>query len=177
MQGDNAFSWDSEGGDRAFVAAMKAARDTAGMSVNEFARIAREEHGLAFHPSTVQRIERGERPLKLHEALVVAKMLGTSVEEMMSGGAEKGILNRAYVQADLVQGIAVRTRALAEECRSVVGAMEALRRDIEKAGDSLGPVSRRVLDGVTGEGGREALSVAAATLDGVVESIGPYGTV
>lgn len=39
--------------------------------------------GLAFHQTTVQRIEAGERPVRLDEAHVIAYALGSSVEAMV----------------------------------------------------------------------------------------------
>lgn len=40
--------------------------------------------GLPFHQQTVQRIESGQRPIRLNEALLIARELGVSLQSMMA---------------------------------------------------------------------------------------------
>lgn len=82
------FEWDTTGADQRFVGGIIRRRLARGISLTEFARRAREDHGLPFHPATVVRIEKGERPLKLHEAATLARMLGTDVAELLSDDQE-----------------------------------------------------------------------------------------
>lgn len=77
------FWWDHSGWEMTFVENMRMLRERRGMSQTEFAKKA-SEHGLSFHQPTVQRIETGQRPLKLTEALVVAELLGSTLQQMMS---------------------------------------------------------------------------------------------
>lgn len=51
--------------------------------------------GLPFHQQTVQRIETGERPVRLNEAHLIARVLDTTVEAMTvsAGFAERPIVN------------------------------------------------------------------------------------
>lgn len=65
-----------------FVAQMQARREANGWSQTEFAKRLSAQ-GLRFHQPTVQRIERGERPLKLTEAITIAEVLGTRLEVML----------------------------------------------------------------------------------------------
>src|SRR4051794_13849870 len=60
----------------AFVQNMVRARTRLSWSQNELARRLRDGAGLSFHQQTVQRIEAGERPVRLSEALLIAKVLG-----------------------------------------------------------------------------------------------------
>lgn len=77
------FWWDNSGWEMTFVENMRMLRERRGMSQTEFAKKA-SENGLSFHQPTVQRIESGQRPLKLTEALVIAQLLGSSLEAMMN---------------------------------------------------------------------------------------------
>src|ERR1700720_1898610 len=54
---------------------------TAKMSQTELARQL-SGRGLPFHQQTVQRIEKGERPLRLNEALEIAEILGSDPADM-----------------------------------------------------------------------------------------------
>lgn len=65
-----------------FVRAMKEAREAAGMTQNQLARTLRDEYGLSFQQQMIQRIETGQRPVRLNEAFAVADALGSTVTEM-----------------------------------------------------------------------------------------------
>jgi transcriptional regulator with XRE-family HTH domain len=54
---------------------------TAKMSQTELARQL-NDRGLSFHQQTVQRIEKGERPLRLNEAHAIAEILGSDPVDM-----------------------------------------------------------------------------------------------
>lgn len=82
------FDWDTTGVDQRFIGGIIRRRLDRGISLTEFARRAREDHGLPFHPATIVRIEKGERPLKLHEAAILAQMLGTDVADLLSDDQE-----------------------------------------------------------------------------------------
>lgn len=59
----------------AFLQNMIRARRRAAWSQAELAHHLREGGGLPFHQQTVQRIEKGLRPLRLSEAVVIVKIL------------------------------------------------------------------------------------------------------
>lgn len=77
-----AFWWDLEGHEMTFVENMQALRERRGWSQTAFAKRLNDEHGLPFHQPTIQRIEAGERPLKMHEAFSIANAFGVSFQAM-----------------------------------------------------------------------------------------------
>ena len=62
---------------------MSQLREAEGITQNEFAKRLKSK-GLSFHQQTVQRIEAGERPVRLDEAHVIASTLGVSLEVMLT---------------------------------------------------------------------------------------------
>lgn len=66
-----------------FVENLKELRERRGISQTEFARRARAR-GLPFHQPTVQRIEQGQRPLRLTEAIELASELGTTMQALLN---------------------------------------------------------------------------------------------
>lgn len=77
--------------ERNFIAHMKALRRQQGMTQTDLARKVKS-FGHPFHQQTVQRIENGERPVRLDEANVITIVLGTSLGAMtdsaVTGDAE-----------------------------------------------------------------------------------------
>lgn len=73
--------------ERNFREQMRRRREAAKESQSAFAkRIAAT--GLPFHQPTVQRIEDGERPVRLDEAHVIAEALGTTVGAMVASSSD-----------------------------------------------------------------------------------------
>jgi DNA-binding XRE family transcriptional regulator len=65
----------------AFVHRMKTLRERDDVSQTELAKAAAAK-GLPFHQQTIQRIETGIRPVRLNEAVVLAEILGSSLDAM-----------------------------------------------------------------------------------------------
>lgn len=59
-------------------------RELRGLSKTEFASKLREVGLTNFHPTTVTRLEKGERPAKLGEASVIAKVLDASLDDLVT---------------------------------------------------------------------------------------------
>jgi transcriptional regulator with XRE-family HTH domain len=59
-------------------------------------------YGIQWHQSTVTNVERGERPLKLSEALAVADVLGVSLDALLIERASKPGLRELQGVADYV---------------------------------------------------------------------------
>lgn len=76
------WGWDTLGFEMNFATQMRERRIAKGWSQTELAKRITQQ-GLKFHQTTVQRIEIGERPLKLTEAMVIAVALGTRFETMI----------------------------------------------------------------------------------------------
>ena len=66
-----------------FIANMKRIREEQGWSQGEFAKRMKDAEWEAFHQTTVSRIEKGERPVRLGEARGIAQVLGTLVGQMI----------------------------------------------------------------------------------------------
>jgi transcriptional regulator with XRE-family HTH domain len=59
-----------------FIQQMVRLREVRKMTQTDLARRLNEAYGLPFHQPTVQRIESGERPIRLNEAYAIADILG-----------------------------------------------------------------------------------------------------
>lgn len=59
-------------------------REGKGMTQTDLARTLKTAYGLPFHQQTIQRIESGERPVRLNEANLIALILRTDLFQMMS---------------------------------------------------------------------------------------------
>ncbi|MET7334405.1 helix-turn-helix domain-containing protein [Nonomuraea sp. NPDC005650] len=64
-----------------FIQQMKRLREARKMTQTDLARELKA-FGLPFHQQTVQRVENGERPVRLNEAHLIAKVLGTDLLSM-----------------------------------------------------------------------------------------------
>lgn len=92
------FHWDHDGREAAFVERLRTLREANGWSQSELARRA-QEAGLAFHQPTVQRIESGERPLRLSEALTLSTLFGIQLETSL-GDPRIATLLHAVLRAE-----------------------------------------------------------------------------
>ncbi len=149
-----------------FVANMKRLREERGWSQGEMARQMAAAGWDGFHQTTVSRIEKGERPVRLSEARGIAELLETSVSSMIAPPAEMMVLdglhrsNRAmraaarkitdaadeYESERAVHGEALR---YAEEVNSKIFPGDAARRnEFEQALDQAQKLSRRSPDAV-----------------------------
>ncbi|WP_204041876.1 helix-turn-helix transcriptional regulator [Acrocarpospora phusangensis] len=72
-----AVSWEAN-----FAQRMKRMREARGMTQTDLARQV-SKYNLPFHQPTVQRIEAGERPIRLNEAFVIAEILKVDFPELI----------------------------------------------------------------------------------------------
>lgn len=70
--------------DKDFAHAMKGLRELRGYSQNQFASALNKAGLNDFYQTTVSRIEKGDRAVRLNEALIIARVLGTSVDAMLT---------------------------------------------------------------------------------------------
>lgn len=66
-----------------FIAAVKRIREELGWSQGELAKRMADSGWEGFHQTTISRIEKGERPVRLGEARGLAKALGALVGQML----------------------------------------------------------------------------------------------
>lgn len=87
-----------------FRASMKVLREELGMTQTDLSARMRER-GFAFHQQTVQRIENGDRPVRLGEAHAIAELLLSSIEEMSIGRGYESLARSTRELSDMSQAI------------------------------------------------------------------------
>ena len=111
-----------------FAANMRAMREALGWNQSELARRLTEAGLEGFHQTTISRIEKGERPIRLGEATVAAQVFQVPVERLAGDGSDLAAL--ALIRSTLARtrkAEAVLLNALAEfeqairELRTAVG--------------------------------------------------------
>ncbi|HEV2784678.1 MAG TPA: helix-turn-helix domain-containing protein [Actinophytocola sp.] len=89
---------------------MQRLREARRMTQTDLAK-ALQRHGLRFHQQTIQRIESGERPIRLDEAFLIAEELGSSIAAMT---ADKPSLDQKIAEAESRLKEAVGMRDMAD---------------------------------------------------------------
>jgi transcriptional regulator with XRE-family HTH domain len=126
---------DDDGGhgawERNFRERMLRMREAKNMTQTDLARILRADFGLAFHQQTIQRIEAGERPIRLNEANLIAQTLEADLDTMMSdiGSPESVRLNLELASQKFFD----RAQEVAEYLGEHYGAVEKLYDDLQTA--------------------------------------------
>lgn len=69
--------------DKEFGARLKMLRERVGASQRELADRLNRLYGLTWHQTTVGKVETGERPIRLAEALAVAGVLGADICDLL----------------------------------------------------------------------------------------------
>lgn len=89
--------------DKRFGAAVGRRRDELGFTRSQLSALARDAGLTNMHPNAITRIETGQQSIRLHEAIVFATLLNTSLDDLTSRaeGAE------AEVRAVLDQAVTV----------------------------------------------------------------------
>lgn len=84
--------------DAHFGAMVQEYREIRKLSKTDFARQLREAGLTNFHPTTVTRVEKGERPVKLGEASVIAQVLETQLDNLVEVPMEPWELLRSELE-------------------------------------------------------------------------------
>jgi transcriptional regulator with XRE-family HTH domain len=148
---DEPWFWDDMGYEMNFVTQMRERRETKGWSQTEMARQL-TERGLKFHQTTVQRVEIGQRPLKLTEAMTIANVLGVKFEIMLRGDSVELAYNEL---AD-----AMNSGALDFLTREAETIERGVKRNVENTRELIGYYERAVAS-ITGvEPNAELIAVA-----------------
>jgi len=121
--------------ERNFRQQLQRLRESKGMTQTDVARELRIL-GLAFHQQTIQRIETGERPVRLNEANLIAKVLGVTVDAMTTGGSPPTQAIR-YAVDRLRMGASTTAEQLGEVTEEVVEDLSALLVAIGDRGADL----------------------------------------
>ncbi|WP_280364179.1 helix-turn-helix domain-containing protein [Nocardia abscessus] len=105
--------------ERDFAAAFKQWRELRGMSQTELAHKA-SEVGLPFHQQTVARIESGERPVRVPEAVLLSAVLGVRLVDLVH--------QLSSVERSALDQLAEARAALEETVKRMVSLEMALLR-------------------------------------------------
>jgi transcriptional regulator with XRE-family HTH domain len=101
--------------DAHFSANMSRLREAAGLSQAELVQKLRESGWTNVHPTTISRIEKRERPVRLSEASRIADVLGQTLDRMLAPP------DRAGVEEDLDKAIEELTESYNHIVESVFG--------------------------------------------------------
>jgi transcriptional regulator with XRE-family HTH domain len=88
--------------DRAVGALLREVRERRGLSQADIVR-AVEERGVAWHQTTVAKIEAGTRPLKASEALALAFSLQMAVGDVLNPRGAKLTRNAEYIAGAVME--------------------------------------------------------------------------
>ncbi|UZX04026.1 helix-turn-helix domain-containing protein [Arthrobacter sp. CDRTa11] len=86
-----------------FVENVQRLREAKGWSQGELARRMAADGWDGFHQTTISRIEKGQRPVRLAEARALAKVLGSQVGVMMAPPLESSILENLATSIGLMR--------------------------------------------------------------------------
>jgi transcriptional regulator with XRE-family HTH domain len=132
--------------ERNFRERMVRMREAKGMTQTDLARALKTDFGLPFHQQTIQRIESGERPVRLNEANLIAQTLHADLFTMMSdvGSPEVVRLNLELAGVRLAErGLEIaeylgeRMEVIDRLYQDVQGAWEAYEATQEEQGEPV----------------------------------------
>lgn len=123
-----------------FVGRMRAERIRAGLSQNEFARRLSESVGYVVDGSSVTRMEKERRGVRLGEGVAIADVLGVPLAALLtyegSFEARMDEMRFALADAEAARGIAVeevdRRQEVVDELREQLDALQAQADDEER---------------------------------------------
>lgn len=117
---------------------MEQMRTAAGMTQTDLARVLREQYGLPFHQATIQRIEAGERPVRLNEAHLIAHAFQTDLETMTAAYGTSAVVVSNLIAA--AKGFTVSagniSRFLTEQAPGMEWGIAELRKAWEAYADA-----------------------------------------
>lgn len=126
-----------------FVHRLREIRRTAKISQAELADRVSSSLSYRIDSTAITRMERGDRVVRLDEAVAIADVLGVSLDEMLHEGGEVAAqlhqlqheLQQVEWQAADAKAEAAQARASADAIRQQIAALEAEQR----SGDSAQP--------------------------------------
>lgn len=100
-----------------FAQWLRAVRTASGLSQQKVADVLKAQGYTAFHQTTIAKIERGERPVRLDEGVAITSLFGTTLDAALhveDVEASQGSIFQSLTQrnAALGQSLARRTSVL-----------------------------------------------------------------
>lgn len=128
-----------------FRTAIHELRQDRKMSQGELARRMVSEGWESFNQATISRIEKGTRPVRIGEAQALARIVGTTLEELLTPTTELTLLREFFeCLEDVERSIRVISHAASEWAQNVSELVEAVSRvDVETVLESFAPHDRR----------------------------------
>ncbi|MFC8037846.1 helix-turn-helix domain-containing protein [Paenarthrobacter sp. NPDC057355] len=130
LQGERAVADQAE--ENQFAENVQRLRELKGWSQGELARRMTEEGWEGFHQTTISRIEKGQRPVRLAEARGLARVLGNQVGMMIAPPAESEILEGLAMNIGYMRLHSRRIWAELEKIEDRKIGLQALVHDVEK---------------------------------------------
>lgn len=131
---------------------MAAEREHQGLSQTAFAKLL-SARGLPFHQQTVQRVEAGERPVRLDEAFIIADELGLRAEDMVKPFNVK-LAAAFYASKELERaGVELAAKFYDDELSNFVAAIARVQSTFD------------LLMGADSEGAKRQLAVLSAWIN------------
>lgn len=133
-------------GEKQFGNAVRQLRESLGMSQGRMAMKMIEAGWVKFYQTTISRIEKNERPVRLGEALAMAEILGVSLDVLAGGDPSAAMASAAG------------RHTLEREVRESRRALELLAGELSKIETQLAAVAtrheaaRNALNAALGEG-------------------------
>lgn len=122
--------------DARFAANMQRRREEVGISQADLVRTLRSSGWSTVHPTTISRIENGDRPVRLGEARAIARALGVGVEHLLLSPAESQLVDELVRRGEGVRtawrGISTTTVAFLTERVELEGVIEQGRGHLVK---------------------------------------------
>lgn len=115
-----------------FVENVQRLREAKGWSQGELARRMATAGWDGFHQTTISRIEKGQRPVRLAEARALAQVLESQVGLMMAPPPEAEILELLAKNIGLMRLCRRRIWAQLEEMNDIKFMLKTLMDDVEK---------------------------------------------
>lgn len=115
-----------------FIAAVKRIREEQGWSQGELARRMAESGWEGFHQTTISRIEKGERPVRLGEARGLAKALGALVGQMILPPDESKTLRDLELA---VMSVECSAKELARSAEELITNQTTLKHELAEASE------------------------------------------
>lgn len=116
-----------------FVESMKRIREELGWSQGELARRMSDAGWTAFHQTTISRIEKGERPVRLGEARGIASALGALVGQMILPSETSKALRDLELSC---KTISQAGRRLQDAVQEYMGEQSVLKHSLRQARDA-----------------------------------------
>lgn len=113
-----------------FIDSVKRIREKKGWSQGELARYLGDTGTEGFHQTTISRIEKGERPVRLGEARAIARVFGSTVEQMTMSAENSDVVDELV---DCVTNLKSARFAIAVDAGSMVTERRKLPALMEKA--------------------------------------------